>query len=76
MIHVDTLKKIALLLLFLFCVWNWAVAENEVRNLTTVGSSMGRGWKTCMVTLEPQVADLQARIAFYLGLPTAEDKEE
>ena len=76
MIHVDSIKKVALFIILFFFAWNWAVAENEIRNLTTVGSSMGRGWKTCMVTLEPQVADLQARIAFYIGLQAEEDREE
>lgn len=68
MIHVDTVKKVALLALFIFTSWNWAVTENEVRNLTTVGTSIGEGWSQCMVVLKPKVDGLEALASQIIGL--------
>ena len=68
MIHVDVLKRIALYIVLFFFAWNWAAAENEIRHLTNVGSSLGRGWKTCMVSLEPRVEGLEALTTQAIGL--------
>lgn len=67
-VHVDTLKWFAMWVVLFFFAWNWAVAENEVRHLTTVGSSMGRGWRECMVALEPRVGQLEDITAQAVGL--------
>jgi len=67
-IHVDVLKRIALYIVLLFLAWNWAVAENEVRNMTRVGASLGHGWRECMVSLGPRVDELGQLTAQAVGL--------
>ena len=67
MIHVDTVKKVALLAVLLFVCWNWAVAEQEVRNLTQVGTSIGEGWSQCMTVLGPKADDLEVLAGEILG---------
>ena len=67
-VHVDTVKKGALYAVLLFVIWNWAVAENEVRNLTAVGTSIGEGWSQCMTVLEPKVEGLEALAGELIGL--------
>ncbi len=68
MIHVDTVKKVALLVALLFFSWNWAAAENEVQNLIEVGTSIGGGWSQCMTELEPKVEELEEFAAELAGL--------
>ena len=76
MIHVDTVKKVALLVVLLFMSWNWAVAENEVRHLTLVGTSIGEGWSQCMVVLKPKVDGLEELAGEILGLNQPGDDSE
>ena len=75
MIHVDTLKRIALYAVLFFFAWNWAAAEIQVRNLTHVGNSMGQGWSQYMTVLEPRLEGLEAFAARAVGLSHAEDED-
>ncbi len=67
MIHIDTIKRYALYVVILFFAWNWGVAEKQVRDLVDVGSSMGAGWNTCMVALQPRIDELEEEAASFMG---------
>ncbi len=69
MIHVDTLKQALLLALFLFVAFQWASAENEIRNLVSVGVAAGEGWNRCITELEPRVGEVEVLTAEMLALP-------
>ncbi len=69
MIHVDTLKQIVLLALFLFAAFQWASAEREVRNLVAVSVAVGEGWNRCLTELEPRVEEVELLTAEVLAIP-------
>jgi hypothetical protein len=67
-IHLDTLKWAAMWILLAFALWNWAVAENEIRHLVSVGESLGAGWNECMTSLEPRLEEIETTASYYIGL--------
>ena len=69
MIHVDTLKQVILLALFLFVAFQWASAEQEIRNLVAVGVAAGEGWNRCVTELEPRVGEVEVLTAEVLAMP-------
>lgn len=67
MIHVDTLKRMALWLLVVICAVGWYRARADVASLQRVGTELVTGWDQCLTTLTERQTKLNAELNAAIG---------